>query len=199
MELSPAHISLYLYHREENTVFDSLLSKGDIHDVDEDEQVAIYQYAQQFMEAHSYSQYEISNFARDGRVCIHNLNYWYDREYVGVGAGAASFLNGERFTNIPDPELYCKAVQNGKSLVDYSECLDEESYWREAVVLRLRMTNFFSLSSINPQPDAKVVADVRSKLLHCAEAGLVNVRCEDEFCLSNKGLLLANEVMSRVV
>ena len=199
LHLDPSHISLYLYHREDNTVFDKLLTKGDIQNMPEDEQVDIYNYTLEYMESHSYSQYEISNFAKEGHTCIHNLNYWYDRSYIGVGAGAASFVDGVRFTNLGDPLLYCRAVQNGESLVDYSERLDREAYWREAVVLRLRMTEFFSLLSINPLPLAKVVADVRAKLLHCAEAGLVNVRSNDEFCLSKKGLLLANEVMSRVV
>jgi len=199
MSIDPVHISLYLYHREEDTVFNTLLSEGELVDLKEDEQVDIYNYTLKFMEANFYDQYEISNFAKAGYACIHNLNYWYDYEYIGVGAGAASFLKGERFTNTGDPFLYCRAVQKNESLVDYSECLDMEAHWREAVVLRLRMTEFFSLLSINPLPDTKVVADVRAKLLHCAKAGLVNVRSNDEFCLSKKGLLLANEVMSRVV
>ena len=80
----------------------------------------------------------------------------------------------------------------------FTETLDGEKKWREAVVLRLRMVQFFSLNEIIPLPDAKIVADVRAKLLLCAKAGLV-VCDNDSFCLSREGLLLANEVMSRVV
>ena len=196
--LEPTHISFYLYHQEEDTVFDSLLTQGKLLPVTEDKAVEIYEYGCDYLHTAGYRQYEISNFAKKGFKSRHNLNYWYDGEYIGVGAGAVSFIDGERYKNIGDPLKYSKLINKGESPVDFSERLDIDAKWREAVVLRLRMTKYFDLLAINPLPHSKIVADVRSELVECAKLGLVKID-GDRFCLSKEGLLLANEVMSRVV
>ena len=103
MALKPVHTSLYLYHQEDGTLFDRLLTTGELVSNDEDTDVAIYTRGLSVMEENSLRQYEISSFSKTGYRCRHNINYWLNGEYVGIGAGAASYEDGVRFVAVASP------------------------------------------------------------------------------------------------
>jgi len=84
------------------------------------------------------NQYEISNFARHGSECRHNLNYWANGSYVGIGPGAASYLKGTRSTNFADIEKYVRALTTGESAAESSETLAGRERACETAVLNLR-------------------------------------------------------------
>ncbi|WP_294194213.1 radical SAM family heme chaperone HemW [uncultured Cloacibacillus sp.] len=127
-----SHISLYQLSLEEGTPWENLprevLPDG----------YAQYRWAQWYLPRHGYEQYEIANFARAGRESRHNLNYWREGEYLGIGPGAASYINGARMKNSGLLHEYAAALDAGRLPIRESERLDAEARGREAAVLALR-------------------------------------------------------------
>jgi len=113
VRLAPAHLSTYCLTFEEDTVLWLKLSKGQVRpDIQVD--AAMYEATWDFLEAAGYHQYEISNYARPGRECAHNLDTWAMQEWLGLGPAAASQFQGRRFANPPDLERWLKGVNAGK-------------------------------------------------------------------------------------
>ncbi len=104
------HISCYSLKIEEGTVLGDRLEAGTLVPVDDELDRQMYHYAVEFLASKGYRHYEISNFAFPGYECKHNLIYWKAREYAGFGAGAHSYLNAVRFSNVSDIEQYIMAV-----------------------------------------------------------------------------------------
>ncbi|WDC83899.1 radical SAM family heme chaperone HemW [Caloramator sp. mosi_1] len=102
IELKPQHISCYSLIIEENTLFEELYQKGKLNLLDEEEERLLYHTMIKTLEKYGYQQYEISNFSMPGFECKHNIIYWNDDDYVGVGAGAHSYINGIRYSNFKD-------------------------------------------------------------------------------------------------
>jgi oxygen-independent coproporphyrinogen-3 oxidase len=106
--------------------------------VDEDTDRAMYELTIDELAKAGIDQYEISNFARDGNKCRHNLNYWANGSYAGIGPGATSYLQGTRSKNYPDISKYAEAVRSGASTVESSETLVGYERACETAVLNLR-------------------------------------------------------------
>jgi oxygen-independent coproporphyrinogen III oxidase len=127
------HVSLYMLDLEEGTALQRQVSDGRT-SLPEDECVAeLYLLAVDRLGAGGFEQYEISNFARPGEECRHNLRYWRRGEYHGFGAGAHSFIGGRRFANARDVRQYIE-----QSEPDFAEVLNEIDVKRETIFLRLR-------------------------------------------------------------
>src|SRR5690606_23640416 len=99
-KLGPEHISCYSLKIEEGTVFGDLERKGKIKKLEDELDREMYYKAIKLLTNSGYIHYEISNFAREGFQCKHNLVYWNANEYLGIGAGAHSYLKGRRFNNL---------------------------------------------------------------------------------------------------
>lgn len=196
--LEPDHLSVYLWHREYGTAHDRALRAGRLAEVDDEAAASMYYEAKDVLEARGYEHYEISNFARPGHRCLHNLTYWRGGSYCGLGAGAASHEDGRRFTNLRSPERYVERVREGRVPSGRAEHLGHSRKWRESLVLALRLLEPVSLEGLCPSPGAATVSSARCALRGCVDEGLVD---EDGtgFVLSRRGLILANEVMARVV
>lgn len=127
-----SHISLYQLSLEEGTPWKNLprdiLPDG----------YAQYRWAQWYLPRHGYEQYEIANFARAGKESRHNLNYWREGEYLGIGPGAASCIGGARMKNSGVLRDYAAALKTGSLPIAESETLGAEARGREAAVLALR-------------------------------------------------------------
>ncbi len=108
------HLSVYGLKVEEGTPFARLAAEGRLA-LDEEAEEAMYDEAVAFLPAHGFARYEISNYARPGAECRHNLKYWRYEPYVGVGAAAHSFLHGERSANTADVGDYIARVMAGES------------------------------------------------------------------------------------
>jgi len=127
------HISTYCLSIEEGT----LLSKNIPTNLPtEEDQVKLYEYAQEMMYNNNLIQYEISNFAKPGYECLHNINYWHGGEYIGLGPAAASHLNGKRFKNKDDLFAY---LTDPTGQIDEDEQLDLKRKAAEEIILRLRL------------------------------------------------------------
>src|SRR5207244_11749238 len=117
--LSADHISLYGLRIEDRTVF---AKKG--LEADEDLGGDMYEFAVEKLKEDGFHHYEISNFARPGKESRHNLGYWRDEPYLGLGCGATSFIGGERKTNAATLNAYCEAIEAGRTAIVQSERLE---------------------------------------------------------------------------
>lgn len=148
--LSPEHISIYSLKIEEGTPFDKI--KDTLTLPDEDSECLMYSQAVAYLEDNGYEQYEISNFAKAGRQCVHNLRYWNCEEYIGFGPGAHSYFGDRRFAYKRSAEDYVKNMEFPGSVKDIlSENYEIKQSERigEYVMLRMRLkegvdTEFFA-------------------------------------------------------
>jgi len=136
--LAANHISAYSLTYEDRTPLGRDLATGLVTPVDEDTDRAMYELTIDELTQAGMGQYEISNFARHGFECRHNLNYWANGSYVGIGPGAASYLKGTRSTNFADIEKYVRALTTGESAAESSETLARRERACETAVLNLR-------------------------------------------------------------
>lgn len=143
LALRPEHVSLYALEVHEGTPFyrDGVKEAPDA-------AVEMYEAAAVALEAAGLARYEISNFARTGRQCLHNLNYWEQGSYLGLGAAAASYLDGERRTNTGDLETYvASTAASGIPAAGSRETLTGRARRAEKIMLGLRKTGGVELES----------------------------------------------------
>ena len=136
-ELSPEHISAYSLIIEEGTPFYEDENLEDLLPSEEDE-VRMYQMTAQILKEYGYEQYEISNYARKGKECIHNLGYWSGIPYLGFGLGASSYFEGTRFSNEKNLEKYQKKPYVPFMMREDYTVLSEKDEIEEFMFLGLR-------------------------------------------------------------
>jgi oxygen-independent coproporphyrinogen-3 oxidase len=158
LALDAEHLSLYCLTIEPNTAFYKKHLRGQLVLPDDEQQVAMYDECMERMSAAGYHQYEISNFAKPGRECRHNLCYWYGEEYAGYGPGAVGMVENTRFTNLKHPEGYCAAVEAGKPLAFEREALDEDTRRLERLMLGLRLNEGVTAEGIDARNIERVAA-----------------------------------------
>lgn len=133
--LNPEHISVYSLIIEEGTPFFEMYGENREELPDEDDERQMYQDTKEMLEKYGYHRYEISNYAKDGYECRHNLGYWSRKEYLGIGLGAASLLNNERWNEVSEMESYLNSEENQ---FDNLEELDVTAQMEEFMFLGLR-------------------------------------------------------------
>jgi oxygen-independent coproporphyrinogen-3 oxidase len=149
--LAVGHISAYSLTYEDQTALGGDLAAGVIKPIDEDIDRAMYELTIDELARAGIAQYEISNFARHGFECRHNLNYWANGSYAGIGPGATSYQKGTRSTNFADINKYAQAVTSGASTVESSEMLLGRERACETAVLNLRRRCGIDLAEFRSQ------------------------------------------------
>ncbi len=140
LSLGPSHLSCYGLVYEKGTALWKQWQAGQVRAVDEEAERAMYEHTIDTLAASGLAQYEISNFARAGHECRHNLVYWANDAYYGVGLGAARYRDGVRSVNTRDLPAYLKRLEAGLPATGPTETLDPEARARETAVLMLRLT-----------------------------------------------------------
>lgn len=138
--LNTSHISVYGLKLEEGTPLATAYDQGKINLPDEAEEEAMYDCMADFLPKQGLLRYEISNFARPGQECRHNLKYWQYQPYLGLGCAAHSFLQGRRISQVTGIEEYSKAMATGSSPVAMQENLTKNESMAEYIFLALRTT-----------------------------------------------------------
>lgn len=136
--LEPAHISVYGLQVEEGTPLSARMVEGTLDLPDEDADDGMYEYLMRALPERGYARYEISNFARPGFTSRHNLKYWRDLPYLGLGAAAHSYVDPVRFSNTADVRRYIAYIKEGKSPIAATQQLDRQSRMEEFCFLALR-------------------------------------------------------------
>jgi len=140
LELEPSHLSCYGLVYEKGTALWKQWSAGQVRAVDEESERAMYEHTIERLAREDLAMYEISNFARPGHESRHNLVYWANDAYFGVGVGAARYVAGVREVNTRDLPAYLRRIEAGEQATGPSETLDPEARARETAVLMLRRT-----------------------------------------------------------
>ncbi len=201
MEFYTTHVSSYCLTIEDDTVFGTLYSEGKLPLPDEETLAEMLTLTDEFLELAGYKQYEISNYAKRGSECKHNLLYWRGEDYLGLGAGAHSHLSsdkkslwGIRWANLKNPDLYMKSVLEGKKPVAFTEYLKKEDALHDKVLMGLRLRDGISLINLNEKFGTKLYSDRLSILLR---EGYLEVS-DNSLHLTKKGILVSNELITRV-
>lgn len=138
------HISAYALKIEPETPLFHAVSAGAAVPADEDMDLAMYHMAQEILAERGFVNYEISNFAKEGFECMHNLKYWNVRDYLGLGAAAHSCMDQMRFSNTEDVEEYISDMQEGRLRYASSVLVPEKERKMEYIMLKLRLKKGFS-------------------------------------------------------
>ena len=145
-QLNPDHISYYNLIYEPNTPITKDREKGKLKIINEDREERIYFQIKSELESSGYNHYEISNFAKKNKKCIHNLIYWKGDEYIGCGPSSHSHWKRKRFSKISSLSIYQKNLYNNESIIDMSEELSPKNKAKECLVMWLRLSEGVELS-----------------------------------------------------
>src|SRR6266446_3487768 len=198
LNLRPEHLSLYALIIEEGTPFYSWTHEGRIIPADEDLCADMYEYADERLQAAGYQNYEISNWALPGYQCRHNLTYWHNLPYLGMGAGAYSSFGGRRFSNVLAPLEYIRLLKARLRPEAESETIERVQEMTETAFLELRTAMGIHLPSFEQRFSESLAQFVGDRLRPVEAAGLLEQTAE-WLRLSKRGRLLGNEVFSRLL
>ncbi len=188
MELGPDHISAYCLTYEEDTDFFRRKTKGEFRE-DVDRDAVFFEIAAGLLHDGGYAQYEISNYARPGRTCRHNIAYWEGADYLGLGPSAWSTVGDRRWQNVPDTAAYVRAMQSGVRPLTSEEILPAATREAEKVAFGLRMNAGVDPARLAVNHD--LVANLRAEGL--LEDHGPRVR------LTERGRLLADEIAAALM
>ena len=139
LSLEPTHLSCYALTVEEETRLASKVQLGQAPAPDEGLQIEMDNTAQQILDNAGYDRYEVSNYAKPGYACRHNLLYWTNGEYLGLGPSAQSYLGEMRFGNLADLAAYNRALAESRFPTEARIRLSEKEQLRDAVIFGLRL------------------------------------------------------------
>ncbi|MCL6451830.1 MAG: radical SAM family heme chaperone HemW [Acetobacteraceae bacterium] len=191
LELGPDHLSTYSLLLEPGTRLEADVRSGRARLPDPDLEADMFEAAMDLLPAAGFEHYEVSNFARPGYRCRHNLLYWEGGEYLGLGPGAHSFLGGERSFNLPDLEGYAREVERGRLPTGGSLRPEPEELMGEAMFLGLRLVQGVSLAGFSARFGVAVAQAFPGSLEKLQRLGLL-VLDGDRVRLSRRGLMLGN-------
>lgn len=190
--LAPEHVSFYSLVLERGTPLFQASKKMNL--PNEEESREQYLNGIQFLAENCYSQYEISNFAKTGFECKHNLSYWESRPYLGFGVSAGSFLARRRWKNVSNLESYFSHLNKKELPISFKEFLKGKMQKGEFLIMALRLTEGFDVSlyynRFGVLPDEAFKDEInflRSKRFLSADKTRIK--------LTQKGLLVANRVL----
>lgn len=198
LAFKPEHISAYGLILEEGTkLFENISSYPDIPTDEEDRDM--YEESRRQITKAKYRQYEISNYAKKGYECIHNLKYWNREEYLGLGIGAASFVNETRYSNIRDLNKYIECMsKNDIKLEDIWENVEKlglKDAKEEFVFLGLRKIEGISIEEYKKNFNEDIYRQYKNEIESNINKGLLEIE-ENRLKLTRKGIDLSNSVMS---
>ena len=199
-KLNPEHISVYSLIVEENTPIQKLIDNGELELPDEEIERQMYWYVKDYLELNGYKHYEISNFAKPGFESEHNLDCWNQKEYIGFGVAAYSYLNKKRFGNISKLEEYIQNCNNNnfeKNII-LEEVQDKNQQMNEYMILGLRKIDGISIQNFEEKFNENPIILFRKELQKLYEEKLILID-GNVIKLSNKGLDLANIVWEEFV
>jgi oxygen-independent coproporphyrinogen-3 oxidase len=198
IEFEPPHISYYQLTVEKNTPLAIKVNDGKIKLPDPDLTGAMYRGINAELSRQRYIRYEISSFARPGFECRHNMRYWEEGDFLGLGPSAHSFINNQRFANTSDLSAYIDKLSHGERplIYDYGQ---ENSRIHEAIMLGLRTSRGIGRQNFKDRFGMTVEQAIDNKTLQIfIESGFVDP-AGDRLRLTDSAFPLADEIIRRLV
>lgn len=193
--IAPEHLSCYSLTYEPGTPLCTRLNAGQVQRVDEDLEADMYEAALDVLPTAGLAHYEISNFARRGAECRHNLRTWHNEPYLGVGPAAAGYVDAVRYTNVADTAAYVAAIAEGRSPWHQQERLSAEGRARETAMLALRLTSGIDRRSFAERHGQDPAVLFGAAIERHARDGLLAVD-DASIRLTRAGLLVADTVIA---
>ena len=190
-ELEPEHISAYSLIVEEGTPF----AARKLNLPDEDTEYNMYEATAQILKEYGFEQYEISNYARKGRECRHNVGYWTRQDYLGFGLGASSLYGKERFANTADMKKYLESSKNPEKIREKEPSLTREDEMAEFMFLGLRMTKGISKADFQ-RCFGCTIESVYGEVLEKYESMEMLLEKDGRIFLSREGIHVSNSIMA---
>jgi oxygen-independent coproporphyrinogen-3 oxidase len=189
LSLDIDHISAYALIVETGTKLAAQIKRGELTMPNDDLMADMYLLVDQMCEAKGLSWYELSNWSKPGHQCRHNIAYWQNKNWWGLGPGAHSHVDARRFWNVKHPTTYKQKVFAGQSPILDSEQLTAEQIKDESILLGIRMREGLELELLAPH-QMEVLAGYR-------ENGFVELR-DDRVVLSPAGRLIADRIVREI-
>ncbi len=197
ISLKPSHISTYNLTIEERTIFYKQYQKGKFQLPEDDLQAEMLLEGRARLEKAGYETYEISNASKPGFQSRHNLNYWLGGDYLGVGAGAHSYSNHQRWWNIRNPKVYLQKIKEGALPLQETETLTPEQMIQEFLLTRLRLRKGISLDDFGNRFGSEQRELLEKRIQPFCQQGFFNLH-SNQIALSPKGIPLLNELLIRL-
>jgi oxygen-independent coproporphyrinogen III oxidase len=213
LALAPEHLSLYALTVEEGTKLAYDIDHGRADEPDADLQAEMWDWARQRLAREGHEHYEISNWARPGEECRHNLVYWRNGDWLGLGPGAHSHLDGVRFADVYSPAQYVRKVEEAASLdvssdaremiralpqVTFVDEMSRELQMADTAILSLRLHEGLDVSDFERRYGTTVDDAYGSQIRELSSLGLLK-RENGRLRLTDRGRYLANEVFVRLL
>jgi oxygen-independent coproporphyrinogen-3 oxidase len=195
LSLEPDHVSFYILENVEGLPFAEVLTR---HPVDEDAVVDTYDRARDALEAAGLRQYEISNFARPGKECRHNLKYWRYEPFLGLGPSAGSHIAGRRWSNTSSLEAWAAALKRGDSAREDVVELDSTAAAREALIFGLRLVEGVDPGTLTEQFNVDVMALFGREIDELFAAGLL-ILSAGRLRIPSRYFLVSNRILAKFV
>jgi oxygen-independent coproporphyrinogen-3 oxidase len=192
LRLGLEHYSAYSLKIEENTLFHTLYHKNKLPLPDEDEELDMYLTVMRRMKEAGYGQYEISNFAKQGKESRHNQAYWRNLSYYGLGAGAHGYINGTRHVNIKGVQAYIDACQAGLPVKE-TNVVSRREAMEDFMMVGLRLLTGVNNADFREQFGIGIEEAFERQLDRLLSQNML-LADESGYRLSEQGLLFGNDV-----
>ncbi|RYD03405.1 hypothetical protein N752_19700 [Desulforamulus aquiferis] len=194
----PEHLSCYGLQLEEGTPLADAVDAGKTKVCPEELELEMYLLGIKTLSTLGYGQYEISNFARPNFLCQHNLIYWHNNNYLGLGPAAHSFMDGTRFSNVSSLEEYTRLLFSGRRPIEESRTLGREEQMGDTIFLGLRLTEGLELNAFKTRFGVCVSEVFGKQIKKLQQEGLVELH-KGILKLTDKGVPVANRVFCEFV
>jgi oxygen-independent coproporphyrinogen-3 oxidase len=186
------HVSAYSLIVEPGTKLAAQVARGEVNAPSDDVAASRYELIDQQLSSAGFEWYEVSNWAKPGGECKHNLNYWHNQDWIGIGPGAHAHINGLRTWMIKHPAAWAAQVDQNEEPIDGSEVLSATEIANENIMLGLRLRDGIELATLSPAGIEQANEAVTQGLLYSDLFTLGRV------VLTPKGRLLADGLVSRL-
>lgn len=198
VSLQPEHISCYSLKIEEGTLFYDMFKEGKLEETDHETDREMYHRAVEYLGENGYERYEISNFALKDCRCIHNMTYWNNQFYLGLGVAAHSFLNNSRIWNVSGVGEYCQLVNEDQKPVEGSEHITRDTEIFETIFLKLRTSQGINFDEFRNRFGVDMRDIYEQQLYKLEQQGLIRME-KDAFHLTLYGIDVSNRVFEEFI
>jgi len=199
IELETDHVSAYALLYEDGTTLTRMRSEGRVQPESEDNELTMLRLARDTLGVAGYAAYEISNFARPGAECRHNLNYWRNGSYLGLGPSAVSYMEGVRRTTVASWRDWEREVLAGDDPMSAREALSGPRAAGEEIMLRLRLAEGAPLREVGARWGVSLDSCLEPLIRRLEGAGLVTCDADGALRLTDAGLPVADGVISEIL